>query len=330
MEEFKARGMKPTNIKRTIKNKIKEWLDSLDISDDEKVMVGNDVIVSGGCITSKLIGEKVNDYDIYFRTKETTKFIANYYVNKYNSANATTSEHTKPFTPEVQEVQLLNIKNVEETRIIIYIKSAGVVSETAEEYQYFEGTDPLKALDFAKSLKKGNKEAKEAIRKAANEEAKIKLMYRPIFMTDNAITLSDDIQIVIRFFGEPAAIHENYDFVHAKCYYDYGKDVLSLPEEALKAMLSRTLYYEGSLYPLTSVYRAIKFVKRGWNISAGQLLKIMLQISDLDLTNPRILREQLLGVDVAYMYQLIEMLRNKKEQDIDTNYIMSIIDEIFD
>src|SRR3546814_8968134 len=37
--------------------------------------------------------------------------------------------------------------------------------------------------------------------------------YRPVFMLTNAITLSDKIQIVLRFYGEADAIHENYDFV---------------------------------------------------------------------------------------------------------------------
>src|SRR3546814_939057 len=43
--------------------------------------------------------------------------------------------------------------------------------------------------------------------------------YRPVFMSTNAITLSDKIQIVLRFYGEADAIHENYDFVHCTNYW---------------------------------------------------------------------------------------------------------------
>src|SRR3546814_2013322 len=43
--------------------------------------------------------------------------------------------------------------------------------------------------------------------------------YRPVFVSTNAITLSDKIQIVLRFYGEADAIHENYDFVHCTNYW---------------------------------------------------------------------------------------------------------------
>jgi hypothetical protein len=39
------------------------------------------------------------------------------------------------------------------------------------------------------------------------------------------------------------------------------------------------------------------------------MLKMMLQVSDLDLKNPDVLEEQLIGVDVAYFSTLIEVLR---------------------
>jgi hypothetical protein len=51
-------------------------------------------------------------------------------------------------------------------------------------------------------------------------------------------------------------------------------------------------------------------LKRGWNISAGEMLKVMFQISELDLKNPDVLEEQLIGVDVAYFSALINILRN--------------------
>jgi hypothetical protein len=38
----------------------------------------------------------------------------------------------------------------------------------------------------------------------------MKLQHRPIYFSNNAMTLSDKMQLIIRFYGEPDKIHENY------------------------------------------------------------------------------------------------------------------------
>ena len=59
----------------------------------------------------------------------------------------------------------------------------------------------------------------------------------------------------------------------------------------------------------------------------------MFQISQLDLSNPDVLEEQLIGVDVAYFDILITALRNKYESDknfkLSNEYFNSIIDKVF-
>jgi hypothetical protein len=142
--------------------------------------------------------------------------------------------------------------------------------------------------------------------------------------------LSHKVQLVIRFYGEPDKIHSNYDFVHAMCYWDHAKEHLELPAEAMEALLSRTLVYKGSLYPVASIFRAKKFIERGWRINAGQLLKIMWQISEIDLTEFEVMREQLTGVDMAYLWQLTEALKDVDPQKINASYVATIVDRIFD
>jgi hypothetical protein len=59
----------------------------------------------------------------------------------------------------------------------------------------------------------------------------------------------------------------------------------------------------------------------------------MFQISSLDLSNPDVLEEQLIGVDVAYFALLIEALRNKFESEKDFKlsheYFNALVDKIF-
>lgn len=301
-------GRKRNGIVRTLNEKLNEWIDSIDDIPLQEI-VRKDVIVTGGSIASMLLGEKINDFDLYFRTKETTRQVAQYYVNRFNATRNIVS--VNDYMPEVREVT----KNGEE-RIVIWLQSAGVVAEEQDEYSYFETMSERDAEEFAESLLN---------REEDNDEK-----YRPVFMSENAITLSHKIQLVIRFYGEPEKIHDNYDFVHATCYYDLGKQHLELPAEALECLLSRTLVYRGSLYPVASIFRMKKFLERGWRITAGQQLKIMWQISELDLRRYDVLREQLTGVDMAYMYQLIEALKDVDYEKINSAYVSTIIDKIFD
>ena len=100
--------------------------------------------------------------------------------------------------------------------------------------------------------------------------------------------------------------------------------------DSLEALMSRTLVYLGSLYPVCSVFRARKFIERGWKINAGQYLKMILQCSDLDLSDYKILEEQLTGVDAAYFSDLLAKARNKENPErVDKNYLVEIINRMF-
>ena len=321
-------GRKRSGIKKAIKNKLDDWVEHID-DDDVKAVVKRHAIVTGGSIASMLLGEKVNDFDVYLRTKEAAAKVAEYYCSRFNKSNERrVKEGVHPYTPEVR---------VESDRVRIFIKSAGVAAEDAGEYSYFESLPPEAAAEFVESTVQERGDASDE-----------KPRYRPVFLSENAITLSDSVQVVVRFFGDVGEIHRNYDFVHATCSYDYHTGELTLPPAALECLLSRTLIYQGSLYPVASIFRMKKFLERGWRITAGQQLKIMLQISELNMTytnNPGLtpeqnqkqhalvlttLREQLTGVDMAYLYEVIQAIKDTDPEKISTTYISEIIDRIFD
>ena len=156
--------------------------------------------------------------------------------------------------------------------------------------------------------------------------------YRPVFLSDNAITLSNKVQLVIRFYGDPAEIHRNYDFIHCCNYWTPDEGVMLNPL-ALESILTKNLQYQGSAYPVCSVIRMRKFLKAGWHINAGQILKMLFQISALDLTDIEVLEEQLTGVDAAYFYQVIEYCKKRLVEEPDFKvtapYLCSIIDKIW-
>jgi len=155
--------------------------------------------------------------------------------------------------------------------------------------------------------------------------------YSVLAITSNAITLSNSVQIVLRFVGPAEEIHKNYDFVHATNYYT-AKTGLVLHQAALESILARELKYVGSLYPVCSIFRIKKFINRGWTITAGETLKILFDVHKLDLYNIDVLQDQLTGVDTTYFQALIDRLKasDRQGQPIERNYVFELINEIFD
>lgn len=306
--------MKTKTITKTINAKFDAWLASIE---DESVrkLVEKGSILTGGAIASMLLREPVNDFDFYFKDKETAKAVAEYYVRKF-------LEHPpKSFLNDSGGVQVKMWVEDKDDRVRIIIKSAGIAGEEDNSgenpYQYFEGREPEAAEEYVEKVMEAKQEKEE------------KPDFRPVFLTDNAISLSGDVQLVIRFYGQPDQIHENYDYVHATNYWTSWDRKVTLRTEALECLLTKELRYIGSKYPICSLIRARKFIQREWTINAGQYLKIAMQISELNLNDFGVLREQLTGMDVAYFMEILRLLKEKDPAKINAAYLTEIIDRIF-
>lgn len=317
--------MKAKTIRAVIRKNVDEWLASID---DERVrkLAADNTVVTGGCIASMLLDEDVNDFDVYLRTRQAAAALADYYVARFQPKNAAGIPCA------------ITVDHDQADRIRIVIKSAGIASNEGSDkpYEYFESRPEDEAAGYVADVMRdpgdiqdAHDETEEAAQ-ATDGEPK----YRPVFMSTNAITLSQRLQIVIRFFGEPAAIHANYDFVHCTNYWTSwgadGKGELKLNQPALESLLARELRYVGSKYPICSVVRMRKFLARGWTINAGQILKMLMQAGELDLTDTEVLQDQLTGVDAAYFAQFLSAVRAEgREAQLDCAYLIEIIDRMF-
>lgn len=296
--------MKAKTIKAILNKKVTRWIDT--IKDEElQKDVRKGTIITGGSITSLLLNEEVNDYDVYFTSQNLAYRVAVYYVEQYRQLG----NNTRNF--QVQKTDNGNVK--------VMITSVGVSGDNPED------TDN----ELDQYLGKITDSEPDALENAKEESPD----YRPVFFSANAITLSDDMQIILRFVGEPDDIHESFDFVHAKCYYRTETGHLSLPREALEAILTKELVYRGSKYPLCSIFRAKKFVERGWTINAGQYLKMAMQLNELDLADVGTLEDQLTGVDTYYFQMLIRIIQERKNNEetfeVTADYVTEVVDRIF-
>lgn len=153
--------------------------------------------------------------------------------------------------------------------------------------------------------------------------------YRTVFISPNAITLSDKIQLIIRFHGDPKEIHKNYDFVHATNYWTRSTGLVT-NIKALESILAKELQYQGSLYPLASIFRTRKFLSRDWTCHLGNYIKMALQLNEMNLFDPEILREQLVGVDMAYMGTVMAAIQKKRHLEPDFKFDASYLCEVVD
>lgn len=312
-------GLKAKTIKSILSKKINTWLDTIE-DESLKATLQKSVIVTGGCIVSMLQGEEVNDFDIYLRDYSTVKKTAEYYVSKFEEKCGNQNFN-------------LFVDDSLPGRIRITAQSAGVATENSNKvpYQYFETLPDEKTQEYVQKVLDNPEEIEDVHEDTSIEIKKNKGsgIYRPVFLTSNAITLSDKIQIVLRFYGEPDEIHENYDFSHCTSYWTNWNNELVLRPQALESILSKELRYVGSRYPICSLVRLRKFIARGWRINAGQILKMSMQISELDLTDINTLEDQLTGVDTAYFVQLISSLREKDPEKVNVAYLTEIVNRLF-
>jgi hypothetical protein len=294
--------MQIKTIQKTIQNKINEWLESITDETLRKAVKEN-LLVSGGSITSMLLNIDINDYDIYIKDMDVLLKLVQYYAKpfsievldgrqKQGYLDSLRKQYNIPIENELNGAYVVAIKSLKDDQIKIYVEKSGGIKVNEDKSE-----DEL-------------------------------LKYIPLFFSPNAISLSNKIQIVCRFHGDAEAIHKTFDFIHATNYFTFENGLVT-NIKALESIITKQLYYQGSFYPLTSIIRMKKFIKRNWNINAGEILKIMFQISELDLHDPEVLEDQLIGVDVAYFNLLIDILRGIEPTSLTSAYLNTIIDRVF-
>lgn len=238
-----------------------------------------------------LLNEKVKDYDLYFRTEATALKVARYFT---------------AMAPHLEmKAEVLDGR----------VKIAGLFT-----------SQKTTALETEIDEADGEKDVE---RSRWDDDSNGQPSLVPVYFSPNAITLDGGIQLVVRFHGEASAIHKNYDFIHCTNYWEAQTAKLTTNLEALESLLTKRLQYVGSLYPLCSIIRTRKFIKRGWSINAGQFLKMAMQLNDFDLSDIRVLQEQLIGVDSTYFSKVLAELEKSGKSQIDSAYACEIIDRIF-
>lgn len=293
--------MQKKTIKKNLQNKMNSWLESI-TDENLRKEVHDNLIVSGGSICNLFLNEEVNDYDVYIKSEQVCFKLAKYYAQAF---------HELEVVSHRQKDNLLEgYSHVDSD----YVGIRKVILENLKDGQ-------VKIL---------MPNSPSGFRTSFEDESLGK--YLPMFFSPNAISLTDKVQVVLRFTGTVEEIHKSFDFIHATNYFTMDEGLVT-NIKALESILSKQLYYQGSLYPVTTIIRIKKFLKRNWNITAGEQLKVMFDISQLDLTDVYVLEDQVSGIDVAFFGILIDVLKEKVQSDPDwspsRDFIVDVINKIF-
>lgn len=111
-------------------------------------------------------------------------------------------------------------------------------------------------------------------------------------ITDKSMTLTapgePTIQLIyFKYFDNLKEVFETFDFTISMCGYDYKTDEIETADDFWSDLAQRRLSFNPkTAFPLVSALRVNKFKDRGYNISRSQMIKIMLEVTKLDLKSP--------------------------------------------
>lgn len=141
--------------------------------------------------------------------------------------------------------------------------------------------------------------------------------YGPLVITENAITLKNKIQLITKFYGPPGDVVERFDFKHLRAWYSPYTDNLVVYDYVYKLLVNKMLVYTGSDYPINSMSRADKYIKKGWHSSPLMKVAMLLDVNQkVDLTNIPAVLKSAAGIDPnSELARQIAMLQDVEDAE---------------
>lgn len=156
---------------------------------------------------------------------------------------------------------------------------------------------------------------------------------KAVFDTPNAISYCKNnrkIQLIKKFYGDPTDVLKRFDLTVCQCAYipfPYtSQNMFVMSDSFLEHLSLRLLVYNtNGDHPINSLYRVVKFLKRGYKVPAVELVKLALRINNLEINTYRDLKEELEGIDTILLKDFTDSLIDKKENNYDFNQALGMI-----
>jgi phosphatidylethanolamine-binding protein (PEBP) family uncharacterized protein len=205
-----------------------------------------------------------------------------------------------------KHTELLKLIESEAVREIVnkdcYISGGAISSlirnETPKDIDYFVTNQD--SIQIIKEYFKNRFEISQRYKKENHRPITLLNGYNdiPIFYTENAITLCDNFQIILKDYGAPEDVCSRFDWVHCMGYYIPSTEELNVTMDTKIAAENKSMVYNvNSKSPLTSTYRMTKLLGNGWRIDRYEQSKLLININKYHFSE-----EELENIEDAAFY----------------------------
>lgn len=158
------------------------------------------------------------------------------------------------------------------------------------------------------------------------------------FQTDVAKTYNVNklkIQVIIMpelICSNAKDIIDQFDYTVCMGAYDFDTKQFVLNDRFIEHIARRELSYNvNGKYPLGSLFRLRKYLKKGYTISGTEIIKLGLSINNLKMESYIDLKKQLEGIDTLFLKELTDKLLSPEyaEKKFDFSEFMDMIDKFF-
>jgi hypothetical protein len=134
------------------------------------------------------------------------------------------------------------------------------------------------------------------------------------------------VQLVKVLTRTPSEVISSFDFTICQAGFDLD-DGFIFGADFFQHLAQRRLVFNiKAEYPICSLYRARKFIKRGFSLSGIEAIKLGLRIHSLKIDTYRDLRAQLMGIDTLFLKDLTDSLKGQDEKAYDLNEFLALLD----
>lgn len=275
---------------------IKNFAISKDIGEE---WIRENCYIAGGACVSNFTGSKINDVDIYFKSKqalinfmEKTGYCESYFSKGDDIWNKVcdlaSGKNVEEFQVGKNKYKILkNSKTISEQLVTIY--------EVSENYNVIaEISEPL--LEKQKWLFKNGYLYVLKDKNHFEVENGVFLGNKSITIKRNTPRGEMKYQFILRFYGSPKQVmNKTFDFQHCKIAYDLKNRKYIAEQKTFECLAKKEIVYVNSFYPISSIKRLFKYEKRGFKYSNDEFVKIIKDIHRVKVDNKFVIEDQIIG-----------------------------------
>jgi len=168
--------------------------------------------------------------------------------------------------------------------------------------------------------------------------------FTPAFKTNNALsynllphgeTNSIRVQLIRKYFGTPNEIISKFDYTVCMAAYEPNHGVnwewgtMTVDDRFLYHLSEKLLVFNHKTeYPIASLWRAKKYLKREFKLPAIECIKLALAINNLKIGSYEGLKDQLEGIDTFFLKDLTDAMLEKADEVYDFEQALEWMDRI--